>query len=253
VAVVRGGVIGYFESFGLQDRERVVPVGDDTIWRLYSMTKPITGVAMMTLYERGLFHLDDAVDRWIPDWKDMTVREPDPAGGSRGVPVDRPPTIRDILTHTSGIGYGFDNNDLVLGERDWLADHDFTSTARAFGEWPLRFQPGAQWRTRTDGCRRRPRRLAAQSRRNGPLGAGGGQNRPEVATARNALEELGGLVGGRQVGVPVEAEERLVGRKPGPADAPLAPKASRAAVSPANTGPEVRMRSGVGELGGPRP
>src|SRR6188472_2720097 len=92
VAVVRGGVIGYFESFGEQDRERAVPVAEDAIWRLYSMTKPITGVAMMTLYEQGHFQLDDAVDRWIPEWKNMTVREADPNGGSRVVPAHRPPT-----------------------------------------------------------------------------------------------------------------------------------------------------------------
>lgn len=145
VAVVRGGTVGYLESFGVQDRERGVPVADDAIWRLYSMTKPITGVAMMTLYEQGHFQLDDAVDRWIPEWKNMTVREADPNGGSRIVPAHRPPTIRDILTHTSGIGYGYENGDLVLGERNWLADHDLASMAAAFGDWPLRFQPGSHW------------------------------------------------------------------------------------------------------------
>lgn len=145
VAIVRGGVVGYVESFGLQDRERQVPVGEDAIWRLYSMTKPITGVAMMTLYEQAHFQLDDPVHRWIPEWKDMTVREADPNGGSRVVPAHRPPTIRDILTHTSGIGYGYENGDLVLGERNWLADHDLASMAAAFGEWPLRFQPGEHW------------------------------------------------------------------------------------------------------------
>ena len=145
VAVVRGGVVGYFESFGVQDRERGIPVGDDAIWRLYSMTKPITGVAMMTLYEQAHFQLDDPVDRWIPEWKNMTVREADPNGGSRIVPAHRPPTIRDILTHTSGIGYGEGNGDLVLGERNWLADHDLASMSTAFGEWPLRFQPGQHW------------------------------------------------------------------------------------------------------------
>jgi CubicO group peptidase (beta-lactamase class C family) len=145
VAVVRGGHVGYVESFGLQDRERGVPVADDAIWRLYSMTKPITGVAMMTLYEQAHFQLDDPVERWIPEWKDMTVREADPNGGARIVPAHRPPTIRDILTHTSGIGYGEGNGDLVLGERNWLADHDLASMSRAFGDWPLRFQPGQHW------------------------------------------------------------------------------------------------------------
>ena len=145
VAVVRGGTVGYFESFGQQDRERSVAVADDAIWRLYSMTKPVTGVAMMTLYERGHFQLDDPVERWIPEWRNMTVREPDPNGGSRILPAHRPPTIRDILTHTSGIGYGEGNDDLVLGERNWLAGKNLEWMAKQFGEWPLRFQPGAHW------------------------------------------------------------------------------------------------------------
>ena len=145
MAVVRGGVVGYFESFGDQDRERSVPVGDDAIWRLYSMTKPITGVAIMTLYEQGHFQLDDPIDRWIPEWREMTVAEADGAGGTRIVPADRPPTIRDVLSHTSGIGYGPRNQDLVLGEREWLVDHDLESMSKVFGDWPLRFQPGTRW------------------------------------------------------------------------------------------------------------
>lgn len=145
VAIVRDGVVGYFESFGMQDRERNVPVADDAIWRLYSMTKPITGVAMMTLYEQGHFQLDDAVERWIPEWKNMTVLEPHPNGGMHVVPAHRPPTIRDILTHTSGIGYGPENKDLVLGERNWLAGKDLEWMAAQFGQWPLRFQPGTHW------------------------------------------------------------------------------------------------------------
>ena len=145
VAIVRDGVLGYRRSWGVRDRELAVPVGDDTIWRLYSMTKPVTGVAMMTLYERGHFQLDDPVERWIPEWKNMTVREPDPNGGMHIVPAHRPPTVRDILTHTSGIGYGYENGDLLLGERSWLADHDLATMAATMGEWPLRFQPGTHW------------------------------------------------------------------------------------------------------------
>jgi len=58
VAIVRDGVVSHWHSWGVRDRELDVPVGDDTIWWLYSMTKPVTGVAMMTLYERGYFQLD---------------------------------------------------------------------------------------------------------------------------------------------------------------------------------------------------
>lgn len=144
VAVVRSGTIGYFESFGHQDRERGVAVAEDTIWRLYSMTKPITGVAMMTLYEQGHFQLDDPIERWIPEWRNLTVEEPDGNGGTRVVKAHRPPSIKDVLSHTSGVGYGVRNGDLVLGE-SWLDGHDLESMSKQFGEWPLRFQPGTKW------------------------------------------------------------------------------------------------------------
>jgi CubicO group peptidase (beta-lactamase class C family) len=146
VAVLRHGALGYFESFGQRDRERDRPVTEDTIWRWYSMTKPITGVALMTLYERGLFQLDDPVHRWIPEWRDMQVREADPDGGARIVPAHRPPTVRDVLTHTSGIGYGPENRDLdLVSDRGFLGQHDLESLCQAIGGWPLRFQPGTHW------------------------------------------------------------------------------------------------------------
>lgn len=145
MAIVRNGVVGYFASFGRRDRERDLPVVDDTIWRIYSMTKPITGVAMMTLYEQGHFQLDDPVDRWIPEWRDLQVAQPDGHGGTQLVPAERPPTIRHILSHTSGIGYGPDNRDIVVGDRNWLDGHDLESMSKEFGRWPLRFQPGTRW------------------------------------------------------------------------------------------------------------
>ncbi len=145
VAVLRHGVLGHFESFGERDRERSKPVTDDTIWRLYSMTKPVTGVALMMLYERGLFQLDDPIRRWIPEWRDMQVRVTDPDGAERTVPAEREPTVRDVLTHTSGVGYGPENRDLDWAERATLADHDLASLTAAIGGWPLRFQPGSRW------------------------------------------------------------------------------------------------------------
>ena len=71
--VARHGHVAYFKSLGLMDRERRKPVADDTIFRLYSMTKPITSVALMTLYERGYFQLNDPVSRFIPSWRDHKV------------------------------------------------------------------------------------------------------------------------------------------------------------------------------------
>jgi CubicO group peptidase (beta-lactamase class C family) len=145
VAIVRGGTVGYFASFGQQDRERAVPVKDNTIWRLYSMTKPITGVALLTLYEQGHFQLDDPIERWIPEWRNLTVAETLADGTTKVVPAIRPPTVRDVLTHTSGIGYGVNNGDLVLGETSWLEGRDLESMSKQFGAWPLRFQPGSHW------------------------------------------------------------------------------------------------------------
>src|SRR3954469_12636883 len=71
VAVARHGQVGYFRSFGEMDLERGRAVRDDTIWRIFSMTKPITGVALLTLYERGLFQLNDPVHRFIPEWRGL--------------------------------------------------------------------------------------------------------------------------------------------------------------------------------------
>ncbi len=145
VAVLRHGELGYFESFGDMDRERSKPVAEDTIWRLYSMTKPITGVALMTLYERGHFQLDDPVHRWIPEWRDMEVREPAADGGFELVPAHRAPTVRDVMMHMSGIGYGPENADLDLAGRGWMSGVTLETLCQQIGGWPLRFQPGTHW------------------------------------------------------------------------------------------------------------
>ena len=78
IAVTRGGRLAYWRSIGTMDRERAKAVEDDTIWRIYSMTKPITSVALMQLYERGLFQLNDPVHRYIPEWGGMKVGELQP-------------------------------------------------------------------------------------------------------------------------------------------------------------------------------
>jgi len=161
--VARGGQVAYSRSFGLADRERGTPVRDDTIWRIYSMTKPITSVALMTLYERGLFQLTDPVHRFIPEWRGVKVCELDGAGGDRLVEPERPPTVRDVLTHTSGLGYGFDPEDPVdkrYAEHGLTADFRSQMTleelGRRLGDLPLRFHPGARWRYSfaTDVCAR---------------------------------------------------------------------------------------------------
>ena len=75
ITVVRGGHVAYSRSLGLMDRERNVPMADDAIFRIYSMTKPIASVALMQLYERGMFQLLDPVHRYIPEWRTLQVGE----------------------------------------------------------------------------------------------------------------------------------------------------------------------------------
>src|SRR5215472_11514832 len=79
--VARHGHVAYSRSFGLADRERATPVRDDTIWRIYSMTKPITSVALMMLYERSMFQLTDPVHRFLPGCRGLKVYELDGAAG----------------------------------------------------------------------------------------------------------------------------------------------------------------------------
>src|SRR5690348_12847109 len=151
VAVMRRGVLAHLSSMGYADRERTVHVTDDTIWRIYSMTKPITGVALMSLYERGHFQLTDPVTRFIPEWSAMKVAERTEDGSTRLVEPHRPINVRDVLMHMSGLGYGRDNADLTLEGQDGRMrppSSRFDSLAdmveRQAG-WALRFHPGTRW------------------------------------------------------------------------------------------------------------
>ena len=105
--VFRRGELAWCSPLGLADRERGAPMREDTIFRIYSMTKPITSVALMALFEEGHFQLDDPVERWIPEWKDLRVY----AAGNHPLFATRPAetrmTVRHLLTHTSGLTYGF--------------------------------------------------------------------------------------------------------------------------------------------------
>jgi CubicO group peptidase (beta-lactamase class C family) len=151
VAVMRRGSLAHFSNLGLADRERGVPVSESTIWRIYSMTKPITGVALMTLYEQGHFQLGDPVTRFIPQWSGMKVAETGPDGDRRLVDPHRPISIRDLLMHMSGLGYGRDNADLTIEPEDGkmkAPSSRFDSLEEMVdrqSSWALRFQPGSHW------------------------------------------------------------------------------------------------------------
>jgi CubicO group peptidase (beta-lactamase class C family) len=151
VAVLRRGSLAHYSSLGYADRERQVPVRDDTVWRIYSMTKPITGVALMTLYERGSFQLTDPVSRFIPEWTGVKVAEAGDGGRAGGADPLRPMNVRDLMMHTSGLGYGPGNADLdpeLIGGRNRAPsgpDHNLESMVSHLASAPLRFHPGTHW------------------------------------------------------------------------------------------------------------
>ena len=145
VTVARHGSVGYFRSFGSMDLERDKPMADDTIFRIYSMTKPIIGVALMTLYERGVFQLDDPVSRWIPAWKDLKVRE-----GSALVQPHRPMTVRDTLMHMTGLGWGIESRNMddflpAMAKLRGGPGGTLETMTQNLAELPLEFHPGTRW------------------------------------------------------------------------------------------------------------
>jgi CubicO group peptidase (beta-lactamase class C family) len=158
VMVARRGQVTYFRSFGGLELERTRPVVPDTIWRIYSMTKPITSVALMTLYERGRFQLLDPVHRFLPAWRGLKVCEPTEDGGCRLVEAARPVTFRDLLTHTAGLTYARNPDEPVarLYLEAGLLRRDFPlqEFAVRLAEIPLVFHPGRHWHysVATDVC-----------------------------------------------------------------------------------------------------
>ena len=151
VAVVRHGELAYLDSIGKRDLERDLPVTEDTIWRIYSMTKPITGVALLTLYERGLFQLDDPVYRFIPAWKDLKVRLKSDDGTTTLVDPERPMSVRDVMMHMTGLGWGGRTPVERMARGGTLE-----SLCSDLAERPLRFHPGTRWfySVSTDVCAR---------------------------------------------------------------------------------------------------
>lgn len=151
VVVARRGQPVYLDRYGWRDVEARAPVEDDTIFRIYSMTKPITSVALMSLYERGVFQLDTPVSAFIPAFKHLEVFESGNRDHYRSVPAEREMRISDLLTHTSGLTYGFMNLHPVdamyrargvEGSRSSGTLHDMVET---LGELPLLFSPGTRW------------------------------------------------------------------------------------------------------------
>ena len=152
VLIHHRGQTAFSACAGLADRERALPMADDTVVRIYSMTKPLTSVALMMLYEEGRFQLDDPIAATLPEFATMHVwANPEQLEGRDPVPADRPITYRDLLTHTSGLTYGFMNATPVDAMyRDAGVDFqtstlDLAGVVALAASMPLLAQPGTRW------------------------------------------------------------------------------------------------------------
>jgi CubicO group peptidase (beta-lactamase class C family) len=149
--IARRGEVAHFSALGMADAERKKPVREDTIFRLYSMTKPLTSVAFMMLVERGLTALDEPVHNVIPEWKDLGVYQGGFMETYRTTRPARPMLMIDLLRHTSGLTYGFQQTTnvdagyrkLQVGER--LAGETLDGMIAKLAGLPLEFSPGTAW------------------------------------------------------------------------------------------------------------
>src|SRR5689334_22792416 len=152
IAILRHGRVVHLQTAGQRDLEASLPVEADTIWRIYSMTKPITSVAAMMLWEEGAFELKDPVARFIPSLADARVWSGGTALRPVTVPQTEPIRIWHLLTHTAGLTYGFHHShpvDRLYREAgfEWSspAGMDLAGVCDAWAELPLLFQPGSEW------------------------------------------------------------------------------------------------------------
>ena len=151
--LARHGKIAYFETYGMAAREANRPMAKDAIFRMYSMTKAVVAVSVMTLYEEGRFSLHDPISKFLPEFAHMkvAVEKTDPATGKRSystVPAEREITILDLMRHTSGLNYaGPRGEDGELIYKKVLGDmhYPLSEFIRRLASAPLVHQPGTVW------------------------------------------------------------------------------------------------------------
>lgn len=144
VLIARQGRIGLFEAMGQQDPATGTPMRNDSIFRIYSMTKPLVSVAIMMLVERGRLLISDPVSRWLPEYNKQSV-----LGASGLIPAWQPATVQDLLRHTAGLTYEFLGDSPVQREYAKVqiasrgrSNEDFSRTLASI---PLQFQPRSCW------------------------------------------------------------------------------------------------------------
>lgn len=149
--IVRRGKVAWFQAQGMADREAHKPMRTDSIFRICSMTKPITTVAAMMLYEEGAFLLEDPVSKYLPEFKEMKVFVKTADGKTDNVPAKRPITIRDLMRHTSGLTYNWDPdlgptyNRLNVAHGILQYDGTIADNVKSLASAPLLHQPGEKF------------------------------------------------------------------------------------------------------------
>lgn len=150
--VTRHGKIAHVASSGRRDVEASLPVELDTVWRIYSMTKPVTSVAAMMLHEEGAFDLNDPISRWLPEFAEPRVYVKGSALRPLTEPATEPIRVWHLLTHTSGLTYGFHHAHPVdaiyrAAGYEWGTPPglDLAACSEAWAGFPLVFQPGSEW------------------------------------------------------------------------------------------------------------
>jgi len=170
--VSRRGQLVHRDCYGFADVEAQQPVATDTIYRIYSMTKPITSMALMMLYEEGVFLLENPVHRFLPEFADMQVWDGGTAEAPETRPAARPVTVHDVLTHLSGLTYGFHFQhplDELYRSHDLgnftVPDYTLAEGVELLASLPLLFDPGTRWNysMSTDVCGRLVEVMSGQS------------------------------------------------------------------------------------------
>jgi CubicO group peptidase (beta-lactamase class C family) len=170
--VMQGTKIVDYKTFGYMNVEDKSPLQEDAIYRMYSNTKLVTSVALMMLYEQGLFKLDDPLGKFMPDFSDMQVLTGDATSADDVVAAKNPILISHILSHSAGLSYGFIEPDSVIDQAynktvNVLGgyDHDLEAFCADIAKLPLAYEPGTSWRysVATDVCARLVEVLSGQN------------------------------------------------------------------------------------------
>lgn len=147
--LMRHGKLVDERSYGVKDLASNAPMTDDTIFRIYSMTKPVTGVAMMILYEEGKWSPADPISKFIPEFANLKVfKGVDASGQILTEPPAHAPTMAELMTHTAGFTYGLFGStpiDKLYMSRNWLASTSLEDLIQRLAGMPLLYQPGSKW------------------------------------------------------------------------------------------------------------